>query len=115
MKRLVEELDGKGKYSQRLIKLRKETKFQQEREQMAGKYILKVQANGTHDIFIGRQALVDRIGIIDHVTAEDEATTNSEDKIHGATKWEENADKSRHNQGNKGAKEERTHSREVVF
>jgi len=57
---------------------------------------LKVKTDRAHDVFVRRQALVNDIGVVDDVTAKDEATTNCEDKVHGAAKGDEDANKACH-------------------
>ena len=57
---------------------------------------LEVKTDGAHDVLVRRQALVDDIGVVDNVTAEDEATTNSEDEVHGTAEGDEDANEAGH-------------------
>lgn len=60
------------------------------------RHVLKIKADGTHNIFIGRQALVNIVCVVNNVTAENEAAPNGKDEVHGAAERNENADKASH-------------------
>lgn len=57
---------------------------------------LQVQADSSHDKFVGRQSGVDYEGIIYDVSTEDQAASNSIDQVHGLAKWNEQVDQSSH-------------------
>lgn len=78
-------------------------------------HVLKVQADGTHNILVRRQPLIDDVGIIDDITAENETASDSKDNIHSAAEREDETNKARHNESNQGTEEERPHSRKVVL
>jgi len=76
---------------------------------------IEVKTDGAHDVLVRRQALVDDIGVVDNVTAEDEATTNGEDKVHGTAEGDEDANKAGHAKGDETTKKEGTHSFKVIL
>jgi len=76
---------------------------------------VEVKTDRAHDVFVGRQALVDEICVIDDVSAEDEATTNREDKVHGAAERDENSNEASHTKSDKASEQEGSHSFEVIL
>jgi len=76
---------------------------------------IKVKTDRAHDVLVRRQALVNDIGVVDDVTAKDEATTNCEDKVHGAAKGDEDANEAGHAKGHEAAKQEGAHSFKVIL
>ena len=57
---------------------------------------LKIQANCTHDIFIGREPLGDDVRIIHNVTTEEERSTDGKDEVHRTAEGEEDPDQASH-------------------
>ena len=60
------------------------------------KHVLKVETDGSHDILIGGKTSVDDMGIVDNVSAEQQATTCSVDQVHGLAERDEDADEACH-------------------
>lgn len=52
--------------------------------------VLEVKTDGSHDIFIRGQPLVDEVGIIDNIPTENEATTAGIYNVQGTTERDEN-------------------------
>lgn len=57
---------------------------------------LEVKADCAHDELVGRESLVDDVGIVDDVTAEDETASAGENDIHSAAERNENSHKASH-------------------
>lgn len=58
--------------------------------------LLKIKTNGSHDVLVRWQALIDEVGVIDDVATEDKASSDCEDNIHGATKRNEQTNEACH-------------------
>ena len=57
---------------------------------------LEVKADCAHDELVGRESLVDDVGVVDNVTTEDETASASENDIHSAAERNENSHKASH-------------------
>lgn len=60
------------------------------------KDVLKIQANRSHDVLVGRQPPINNVCVIHNVTAEDKAAARSVYDVHGPAEGDENADDARH-------------------
>lgn len=76
---------------------------------------VEIEADGTHDKLIRREFGVDHVGIIDDITTEQETSSDSENQVHCLAEWDKGVDKPSHQQRNKTAKQEGTHSREIIL
>jgi len=52
---------------------------------------IEVKRNGAHDVLIRRKAFVDHVCILDNIAAEEEASSNCENEVHGTAEWHEYA------------------------
>ena len=59
-------------------------------------YILQVEADGTHDVFIRGKLGINNICVIHDVSAEDETAANRIYELHGTIEWDEELNETRH-------------------
>ena len=94
-------------------------------------YALKVKADGTQYVLIGRESIINEVRVVYNVTTKQEAPDDGEDQIHSTVEGNEDANKASHHltnrsgqaskkspgrtKGNESTEKERTHSREVVL
>jgi hypothetical protein len=57
---------------------------------------IEVETNCPHDVFVGGEAAVDEIRVVDDVSAEQKCTHNGDYEIYCRTEWDEDSDEAGH-------------------
>jgi hypothetical protein len=57
---------------------------------------IEVETNCPHDVFVGGEAAVDEIRVVDDVSAEQKCAHNGVYEIHSRAEWDENSDEAGH-------------------
>jgi len=76
---------------------------------------VEIERNGTHNVLVRRQLLVDEEGVKDDVSRKDETSSGGVNEVHGAVEGNEDADESGGDKGQEATKQEWCHSRKVVL
>lgn len=60
------------------------------------KDVLKVQADSSHDVLVRRQSVIDVVGVVDDVSAKQQASASSEYEVHSLSEGDEYSNKTSH-------------------
>ena len=66
------------------------------RNMKKGEHILKIQANGTHDVLVRGETLVDVVGVVDDIATEEKATDDGNNEVESTIEGKEDGNETRH-------------------
>ena len=75
-------------------------------------YALKVKADGTQYVLIGRESIINEVRVVYNVTTKQEAPDDGEDQIHSTVEGNEDANKASHHLTNSQVRHLRNHQDE---